>query len=177
MLRRCQELLEKNIANTVEAKRDFLVEIACNRQSPTHASAFMGGVMTFDEIQSIDESRALQSSIQKISPGSVEGAAVVHAKQILKSVFKLVGRDCDEFLENTNPTLITYLDFAMCDRQHTMCEEMTSLAAEIRASQSDLQGNDRSLSEAMKGLSDYAQNPTKHEVFATTYDALNEALS
>ena len=55
MLRRCQELLEKYIANTVEAKRDFLVEIACNRQSPTHASAFMGGVMTFDEIQSIDE--------------------------------------------------------------------------------------------------------------------------
>ena len=58
-----------------------------------------------------------------------------------------------------------------------MCEEMTSLAAEIRASQSDLQGNDRSLSEAMKGLSDYAQNPTKHEVFETTFDALNEALN
>ena len=65
----------------------------------------------------------------------------------------------------------------LCDHQHMMCEEMTSLAAEICASQTDLQGNDRSLSEAMKGLSDYAQNPTKHEVFATTYDALNEALN
>ena len=160
-----------------DAKRDFLVTIARNRQSSQNASAFLGGVMTFQEIQTIDESRALKSSIEKISPASVEGATVVHAKQILKSVFKLVGRDCDAFLEDTIPTMIRYLDFSLCDKQHTMCEEMMSIAGEIRTSQSELQANERSLSDAMTSLVEYAKNPTKQDVFQTTVEALDEAVT
>ena len=131
--------------------------------------------MTFAEIQTIDESRALNNSIQKISPASVEGATVVHAKQILKSVFKLVGRDCDVFLEDTIPTLIRYLDFALCDKQHTMCEEIISLSAAICGNQTEMQLHERSL--AMNGLNQYAENPTKTEVFQATVDALVDALS
>ena len=68
------------------------------------ASAFLGGVMTFQEIARVDECKALTSHIEKISPASVEGAAIAYTKQIVKSVFKLVGRDCDTFLEDTIPT-------------------------------------------------------------------------
>ena len=119
----------------------------------------------------------MKASIEKISPASVEGATVVHAKQILKSVFKLVGRDCDTFLEDTIPTMIKYLDFALCDKQHTMCEELVSLAAQVRTSQTELQANERSLQDAMTGLLSYAQNPTKSEVYETTVEALDEALT
>jgi hypothetical protein len=107
----------------------------------------------------------------------VEGATIIHAKQILRSVFKLVGRDCDTFLEDTIPTMIKYLDFAFCDKQHTMCEELVSLAAQVRTSQTELQANERSLEQAMCGLLSYAQNPTKSEVYEITVKALDEALS
>ena len=99
------------------------------------------------------------------------------AKQILKSVFKLVGRDCDTFLEDTIPTMIKYLDFPLCDKKHTMCEELVSLAAQVCTSQTELQANEHSLQHAMTGLLLYAQNPTKSEVYETTVEALDEALT
>ena len=77
-------------------------------------------------------------------------------------MFKLVGHDCDVFLDDTIPTLIRYLDFALCDKQHTMCEEMLSLSAAIRGSQTEMQLHECSLADAMNGLNDYAENPTKN---------------
>ena len=86
LVKTCTELLKKGPANTVDAKHQFLIEIATNRQSPKYASAFLGGALTFQEIATIDESRALNSNIEKISPASVEGASVVHAaKKIISS--------------------------------------------------------------------------------------------
>ena len=89
---------------------------------------------------------------------------------------KLVGRDCDTFLADTIPTIIKYLDFSNCDKQHTMCEEMNFLAASIRSSQTELEATSRSLEDAMNALTDYAQNPTNQEVFCSTSDILNDAV-
>jgi len=71
LVKTCTELLKKGPANTVDAKRQFLIEIA-NRQSPKYASAFLGGALTFQEIATIDESRALNSNIEKISPTTTQ---------------------------------------------------------------------------------------------------------
>ena len=73
--------------------------------------------------------------------------------------------------------MIKYLDFALCDKQHNMCEELLSLAAQVRMSQTELQANECSLQDAMTGLLSYAQNPTKSEVYETTVEALDEALA
>ena len=57
-----------------------------------------------------------------------------------------------------------------------MCEEMNSLAASIRSSQSELKANSCSLASAMHALTEYAQNPTSHKVFGKTMCVLNEAI-
>jgi len=72
--------------------------------------------------------------------------------------------------------MIRYLDFALCDKQHTMCKEMMSILGEIR-SQSELQANKHSLSDTMTSLVEYAKNPTKQDVFQTTVEALDEAVT
>ena len=77
---------------------EFLVNIAQNRGSPLYSSAFVGGVMTLEEITQVNNSRALNSAIEKLSPGSIEAGAVLHVKQILKMCQKLIGRDSNKYL-------------------------------------------------------------------------------
>ena len=55
------DLLSNNPNNTIEAKNQLLIGIASNRQAPGYASAFLGGVMTLQEIARVDESKVLTS--------------------------------------------------------------------------------------------------------------------
>ena len=64
----------------------------------SYSSALVGGVMTLEEITRVNDSQALNSAIETLSPGSVKGGAVLHMKQILKMCLKLNGRDCDKCL-------------------------------------------------------------------------------
>ena len=50
----CTELLKSVPAKTVDAKPQLLIEITTNRLSPEYASAFLGCVLTFQEIATID---------------------------------------------------------------------------------------------------------------------------
>ena len=112
---------------------EFLVKIAQNRESSLYSSAFVGGVMTLEEITQVNNSRALNSAIEKLSPGSIEAGAVLHVKQILKMCLKLNGRGCDKYLHTVLPGLIKYLDIGLCSKQATICtcEEMNMLLGEI----------------------------------------------
>ena len=157
---------------------EFLVNIAQNRGSPLYSSAFVGGVMTLEEITQVNDSRALNSAIEKLSPGSIEAGAVLHVKQILKMCLKLNGRDCDKYLHTVLPGLIKYLDIGLdlCSKQATICEEMNMLLGETRRSQSDLQVSERTLSTALSAFADYSSNPSKKEKCNITINALTEAI-
>ena len=155
---------------------EFLVNIAQNRGSPLYSSAFVGGVMTLEEITQVNDSRALNSAIEKLSLGSIEAGAVLHVKQILKMCLKLNGRDCNKYLHTALPGLIKYLDIGLCSKQATICEEMNMLLGEIRRSQSDLQVSERTLSTALSAFADYSSNPSKKEKCNITINALTEAI-
>ena len=133
ILERCKALLGMKVPASKETILEFLVNIAQNRGSPLYSSAFVGGVMTLEEITQVNDSRALNSAIEKLSPGSIEAGAVLHVKQILKMCLKLNGRDCDKYLHTVLPGLIKYLDIGLCSKQATICtcEEMNMLLGEI----------------------------------------------
>ena len=176
LIERCEHLLNCNPAASKEVLLECLVQIAQNRHTSFYSSAFLGGVMTVEEITHVNDSRALNSAIEKLSPGSVEGGAVLHVKQILKMCLKLNGRDCDKYLETVIPALIRYLDIGLCSKQAIITEEMNLLVGEIRRSQTDLHASERTLSKALSAFSHYTGNPSKREKCDSTVAALTEAI-
>ena len=106
LIERCEHLRNCNPAASKEVLLECLVQIAQNRHTSFYSSAFLGGVMTVEEVTRVNDSQALNSAIEKLSPGSVEGGAVLHVKQILKMCLNLNGRDCDKYLETVIPALI-----------------------------------------------------------------------
>ena len=157
--------------------QDFLVQIVRNRSQEGFAAAFMGGVMTMEEISQCNAMRALKDAVTKLVPGSVEYAAALHALEIIKSCLKLNGRDTEKFLKKAIPCRIRYLDYNFCDQQAVMTEQMHAVVRQIQQSQSDLQVHNKTLSAAVTSLYEFTENPSCDASFQHTATMLEEAVA
>ena len=92
----CMNTLNVFFIATLLLRKNFLFRLH-RTDTAFYNSAFVGGVMTLEEITRVNDSQALNSAIEKLFPGSVEGGAVLHVSQVKWETMRQILRNSTLF--------------------------------------------------------------------------------